>query len=396
MLPLALSACTAVSAIGRGLAATVEALRTRRSGLRPCDFEDVRLETWIGRVEGIEDVRLARGLEPFDCRNNRLAHLALATDGFAAAVRAAARRYGPERVAVVLGTSTSGILTCEHAYRRRDPATGRLPADFDYEHTHDLMSLGRFVRDALQLRGPVSVLSTACSSGAKTFGDAAELIAAGVCDAAIVGGVDSLCSMTLYGFGALELLAHGPSRPFAADRDGISIGEAAALALLERPDAAPGCRIGLLGVGASADAHHMSSPHPEGLGAASAMADALASAGLTPADIDHGHVHGPGTRANDVAEDLAVQRVLGRGPICSSTKGWTGHTLGTSGALEAVIAALCIEHGFVPGCLNVGELDPAMGSNIVVTNRYRPVRHVLSNSFGFGGSNCSLVLGALP
>ena len=218
MLPLTLSACTAVSAIGRGLAATVEALRTRRSGLRPCDFEDVRLETWIGRVEGIEDVRLARGLEPFDCRNNRLAHLALATDGFAAAVRAAARRYGPERVAVVLGTSTSGILTCEHAYRRRDPATGRLPADFDYEHTHDLMSLGRFVRDALQLRGPVSVLSTACSSGAKTFGDAAELIAAGVCDAAIVGGVDSLCSMTLYGFGALELLARGPSRPFAADR----------------------------------------------------------------------------------------------------------------------------------------------------------------------------------
>lgn len=396
MLPLALSACTAVSAIGRGLAATVEALRTRRSGLRPCDFEDVRLETWIGRVEGIEDVRLARGLEPFDCRNNRLAHLALATDGFAAAVRAAARRYGPERVAVVLGTSTSGILTCEHAYRRRDPATGRLPADFDYEHTHDLMSLGRFVRDALQLRGPVSVLSTACSSGAKTFGDAAELIAAGVCDAAIVGGVDSLCSMTLYGFGALELLAHGPSRPFAADRDGISIGEAAALALLERPDAAPGCRIGLLGVGASADAHHMSSPHPEGLGAASAMADALASAGLTPADIDHVNFHGTGTRANDVAEDLAVQRVLGRGPICSSTKGWTGHTLGTSGALEAVIAALCIEHGFVPGCLNVGELDPAMGSNIVVTNRYRPVRHVLSNSFGFGGSNCSLVLGALP
>ena len=396
MLPLALSACTAVSAIGRGLAATVEALRTRRSGLRPCDFEDVRLETWIGRVEGIEDVRLARGLEPFDCRNNRLAHLALATDGFAAAVRAAARRYGPERVAVVLGTSTSGILTCEHAYRRRDPATGRLPADFDYEHTHDLMSLGRFVRDALQLRGPVSVLSTACSSGAKTFGDAAELIAAGVCDAAIVGGVDSLCSMTLYGFGALELLARGPSRPFAADRDGISIGEAAALALLERPDAAPGCRIGLLGVGASADAHHMSSPHPEGLGAASAMADALASAGLTPADIDHVNFHGTGTRANDVAEDLAVQRVLGHGPICSSTKGWTGHTLGTSGALEAVIAALCIEHGFVPGCLNVGELDPAMGSNIVVTNRYRPVRHVLSNSFGFGGSNCSLVLGALP
>ena len=153
------------------------------------------------------------GLERFDCRNNRLAQMALATDGFADAVRAAASRYGPERVAVVLGTSTSGILSCEHAYRRRDPATGTLPADFDYEHTHDLFSLARFVRGALGLQGPASVVSTACSSAAKTFGEAAELLAAGICDAAVVGGVDSLCGMTLYGFGALELLARGrPSR----------------------------------------------------------------------------------------------------------------------------------------------------------------------------------------
>src|SRR4051794_28765839 len=167
MLPLALSAYTAVSAIGCGASATLAALQTRRSGLLPCDFEDVRLETWIGRVGGIGDVRMPPGLERFDCRNNRLAQMALATDGFTGAVRTAAERYGPGRVAVVMGTSTSGILSCEHAYCRRDPATGALPPEFDFEHTHDLFSLARFVRSALGLQGPASVLSTACSSSAK-------------------------------------------------------------------------------------------------------------------------------------------------------------------------------------------------------------------------------------
>lgn len=396
MLPLAMSAYTAVNAVGRGADATLAALRERRSGLRPCDFEDVRLDTWIGRVDGLEAVAMPPGLERFDCRNNRLAQLALATDGFAAAIGDAARRYGPERIAVVLGTSTSGILSSEHAYRQRDPATGRLPPDFDYEHTHDLFSLARFVRAAMGLRGPASVLSTACSSAAKSFGEAAELIAAGICDAAVVGGADSLCGMTLYGFTALELLARGPSRPFAADRDGISIGEAAAFALLERPEAAPPGSVCLLGFGASADAHHMSSPHPEGVGAASAMAEALASAGLTPSDIDYVNFHGTGTRANDATEDQAVFRVLGGGPACSSTKGWTGHALGTSGALEAIIAALCIRHGLVPGCLNVDTVDPTFRSDIAIGNRRQPVGRVLSNSFGFGGSNCSLVLGVAP
>jgi 3-oxoacyl-[acyl-carrier-protein] synthase-1 len=343
-------------------------------------------------------VRLPPWLERFDCRNNRLARMALETDGFAAAARAAARRYGPERVAVVLGTSTSGIASCEEAYRRRDPADGALPPDFDYEHTHDLFSLARFVRTALGLEGPASVISTACSSGAKAFGDAAELMAAGACDAAIVGGVDSLCGMTLHGFAALELLAKGPTRPFAADRDGISIGEAAVLVLLERPEARPAGagaaeRVSLLGFGASADAHHMSAPHPEGLGAVRAMRDALASAGLSPADIDHVNFHGTGTKANDAAEDRAVFQVVGRGPACSSTKGWSGHALGTSGALEAVIAALCVARGLVPGCLNVGQLDPALRCDVALQNRERPVRRVLSNSFGFGGSNCSLILG---
>jgi 3-oxoacyl-[acyl-carrier-protein] synthase I len=294
---------------------------------------------------------------------------------------------------VVLGTSTSGILSSEHAYRQRDPVTGALPAGFDYDHTHDLFSLARFVREALGLRGPASVISTACSSAAKAFGEAALLIDAGVCDAAVVGGADSLCGMTLYGFNALELLASGPCRPFAADRDGISIGEAAAFALLEPPGAGP---VSLLGFGASADAHHMSSPHPEGLGAVLAMREALESAGLAAADIDYVNFHGTGTRANDATEDRAVLEVLGPEVPCSSTKGWSGHTLGTAGALEAVIGALCIQHGFMPGCLNLGTADPACGCTILTETVLRPVRRVLSNSFGFGGSNCSLVLGASP
>jgi 3-oxoacyl-[acyl-carrier-protein] synthase-1 len=294
---------------------------------------------------------------------------------------------------VVLGTSTSGILSSEHAYRQRDPVTGALPAGFDYDHTHDLFSLARFVREALGLRGPASVISTACSSAAKAFGEAALLIDAGVCDAAVVGGADSLCGMTLYGFNALELLASGPCRPFAADRDGISIGEAAAFALLEPPGAGP---VSLLGFGASADAHHMSSPHPEGLGAVLAMREALESAGLAAADIDYVNFHGTGTRANDATEDRAVLEVVGPEVPCSSTKGWSGHTLGTAGALEAVIGALCVQHGFMPGCLNLGAVDPACGCNVLTENVERPVRRVLSNSFGFGGSNCSLILGASP
>ena len=394
MLPLSLSACTCVSAIGVGRAATLEALRSRRSGLRP--YADSGLSTWVGCVEGLDEVRLPPELERFDCRNNRLASVGLAADGFAAAARAAARRWGPDRVAVVLGTSTSGIASAEDAYRRRDPASGRLPADFDYRHTQDLLSLPGFVRAALGLRGPASVLSTACTSAAKAFGEAAELMAAGLCDAAVVGGVDSLCDMTLHGFAALELVGRGPCRPFDTDRDGISIGEAAAFVLLERPEAGATGRVGLLGFGASGDAHHMSTPHPEGRGAIAAMRAALASAGLAAQAVDYVNFHGTGTRANDAAEDRAVLEVVGDGPPCSSTKGWSGHTLGTAGALEAVIAALCIEHGLVPGCLNTRALDPACRCRIALDNRQGPVRHVLSNSFGFGGSNCSLVLGPLP
>lgn len=393
MQPLSLAASTTVSALGIGREALRAALRNRRGGLRPADFPGGPEGIWIGRVPGLEDVALPDELAGFACRNNRLAEMALATDGFAKAVRAARERYGAERIAVCLGTSTAGIEETEQAYRRRAP-DGALPESFDFARTHDLQSLPRFVRARLGLRGPALAISTACTSGARSFLEAAVLIEAGLADAVVAGGVDTLCRMTLQGFASLELLSRGPCRPCAADRDGISIGEAAALVLLERADRAPRDGVLLLGAGASSDGHHMSSPHPDGLGAVGAMRAALAAAALGPTDVDYVNLHGTGTRANDAMEDRAVAHVFGaRGVPCSSVKGWTGHTLGAAGALEAVAAAICVEEGLVPGCLGVDEADPEFRSDVATANRAAPVRRVLSNSFGFGGSNCALVIG---
>jgi len=389
MTALAITALTAVSALGRGAAAHRDALLARRGGLRPNDF-DPAVGGWIGRVDGIEDHALPPDLADYDCRNNRLADMALRSDGFAERVAEARARYGPQRIATVLGTSTSGILSAEDAYRHRD-AAGALPPGFDYARTQDLYSLAAYVRAALGLHGPATVISTACASSARAFMDAANLICAGVCDAAVVGGADSLCRMTLQGFQALELISPGPCRPCAPDRSGISIGEAAGFALLERE----GTGLALLGAGASSDGHHMSSPHPEGAGAVAAMQAALRAARLDPASVDYINLHGTGTRANDAVEDIAVAAVFGDRVPCSSTKGWTGHTLGACGILELLLSAQCMDGGFVAGCLGVEQPDPSFRAQVATGTWERPVRTVLSNSFGFGGINCSLVLGTV-
>jgi 3-oxoacyl-[acyl-carrier-protein] synthase-1 len=238
------------------------------------------------------------------------------------------------------------------------------------------------------------VVSTACSSSAKVFAAAARMLAAGLIDAALVGGVDSLCLTTLYGFNSLELLSPEPCRPFAAERKGLSIGEAAAFILLERPaDSLNAEDVLLLGTGESSDAHHMSSPHPEGLGARMAMAAALQAAGLQASDIDYINLHGTATPSNDAAEGRAVAALFGDRVPCSSTKGATGHTLGAAGGLEAVISALALRHGFLPGGVNTRQVDPGIPIQYLTANRERAPRRVLSNSFGFGGTNCSLVLG---
>jgi len=338
-------------------------------------------------------VRLPAQLRAYDCRNNRLAELGLEQDGFCEAVHASAARWGRQRLGVFLGTSTSGILETEIAYRARDRLSGLLPVGFDYEHRHNSFSVSDYVRRALKLEGPVASLCTACSSSAKVFAAAQRMIDAGMIDAAVVGGVDSLCLTTLYGFHSLQLMARTACRPFDLRRDGLSIGEAAAFVLLERACGANDHAVLLLGAGESSDAHHMSSPHPDGAGARSAMRRALDAAGLQTRDVDYINLHGTGTPSNDSAESLAVSALFGTETPCSSTKAATGHTLGAAGALEAVICALALNNGLLPGGLNLSERDPQLTLNYLTHNRRAPLKTVLSNSFGFGGVNCALLFG---
>jgi 3-oxoacyl-[acyl-carrier-protein] synthase-1 len=389
--PLAMTAFCIASSLGVGRSATLAALRQGSSGLVPCRFETVDLPTYVGAVPGLEDVDPALG--HFDSRNNRLARLALLQDGFESAIESAKGRYGAGRIGVFLGTSTSGILQTEQAYRRRDPVSGRLPCDFSYAGTQSTFSLADFVRQTLGLQGPGLVVSSACASTTKVFATATRMIETGMCDAAVVGGADSLCLTTLYGFNALQLLADGPCRPFDARRGGLSIGEAAGFALLERPDKADAAVLHVLGVGESSDAHHMSAPHPEGVGATLSMKRALAAAGLRPEEIDYINLHGTATRIGDAAEDHAVVSLFGDATPCSSTKGHTGHTLGASGIVEAVIAALAITEGLLPGSPHTAARDPALRCRYVTAAETARVTRVLSNSFGFGGSNASLILG---
>lgn len=387
---------------------TLDALLQARQALKPCDFETVDLSTFIGEVEGVDDVAMPAGMQEYDCRNNRLARLGLEQDGFDQSVKAAIARYGADRIGVFLGTSTSGILETELAFRNLDKTTGALPENLVYGKTQNTYSVTDFTRRYFQLAGPAAAVSSACSSSAKVFSLARRMIEARLIDAAIVGGVDTLCLTTLYGFNSLNLLSSQACRPFDISRDGISIGEAAAFALLERvPDTAqdsfksiskstkPGSVL-LLGIGESSDAYHMSSPHPEGLGASMAMQQALQSAGLKPSDIDYINLHGTATPSNDAAEAKAVNAVFKnehREVPCSSSKGATGHTLGAAGAVEAVICALALQHGFIPGGLNTKSIDSELQLNYQLQNRPQALQRVMSNSFGFGGTNCSLIFG---
>lgn len=389
--PIAVSAYTATSALGRGRDAHLRALERFRTGLRPNDFGADPLACWIGRVDGIEDAALPDALAAWDCRNNRLAWLGLCQDGLIDQVAQAVERYGPDRVAVVLGTSTASIGATEEAYRRLED--GRIPADLRRAGVHEPHSLVAFAAEALGLRGPALTVSTACSSSAKVFASAERMIRLGVVDAAVVGGVDTLCGSVLYGFNSLELVSPQACRPFDRTRRGLSIGEAAGFALLERAEANPTAPR-LLGYGESSDAHHMSTPHPEGLGAELALRDALQRAGLRPAQVDYINLHGTASQKNDEVEAALVARTFPAHTRASSTKGFTGHTLGAAGIVEAAMALLAIEHGLVPGNLGGDDPDPACGPQFAWRNERRDVRIALSNSFGFGGNNACLAFGA--
>jgi 3-oxoacyl-[acyl-carrier-protein] synthase-1 len=388
----AITALTLVSAIGRGLDATEAALRNGRSGLSRCDFDGLSLNTYVGEVP-LEDSSVVPELAVYDCRNSRLAQLALRTDGFEDQVQLALARYRPGRIGVVVGTTTSGIQEAEHAYAERAALGTQSNRAFQFEYSQSHFSVTDFVRRYLGIQGPAFTVSTACSSSSKAFVDAQQLLSTDLCDAVVVGGVDSLCWMSLCGFNSLQLLSTRPCRPADANRDGLSIGEAAGFALIERSEAAEGrVLVRLLGTGESCDAHHMSAPHPEGQGAALAMHGALMRAKVNPADVNYINLHGTGTPANDRAEDLGICTVFGTGKPCSSTKGYTGHTLGAAGIVEVVISAIALRGGFMPGNLNLETPDREIRSEIVRESQSSHLRCVLTNSFGFGGSNCSLVL----
>jgi len=386
--PLAITAYTATSALGRGRRAHVEALRDRRTGLRDNDFTAAPLACAIGRVDGLEAQPLPAEFAEHDSRNNRLAWLGLGADGFLDAARAAIDRHGASRVALLVGTSTASIGSTEQAHCTLED--GRFAPAFASPSLHTPHSLGLFLEHVLGTRGPCSTIATACSSSAKIFAQGERLIRLGIVDAAILAGVDTLCGSVLFGFNALELVSPEACRPFDVARRGISIGEAAGFALLER-DGAGAPR--LLGYGESSDAHHMSTPHPHGLGARLALADAFARAGIGAHDVDYVNLHGTATVKNDEVEAALLVDTFPPTTRASSTKGWTGHTLGAAGILEAVITLLAIEHGFVPGTLNTDTPDPPCDARLALANEERAVRVALSNSFGFGGNNCTLAFG---
>lgn len=393
--PLIITASSMVNALGRGKKATLDALQQKRSGL--VASKNLEFSTWLGHVEGVDDYALEESLTKFNCRNNQLAKLTLDTDNFRKAVNKAIDKYGSDRIGVFLGSSTSGSEETEKAYQNRDE-NGDLPVTFDMAHTHNLSSLLDYTQQSLGLTGVGQVISTACSSSAKVFAAAHRHIETGFCDAAIVGGVDTLTQISLYGFNSLQLTSSEPCRPCDEKRDGISIGEAGGFALLEPENLANSISgVVLKGYGESSDAYHMSAPHPEGRGAAKAIKNALDSAGLAATDIDYINLHGTATPSNDAAEDEALTSVFGTDTPCSSTKGWTGHTLGAAGITEALICMLVLKNQFLPVTLNLTMPDPSLNSMILLENsKLKPageIKYVVSNSFGFGGSNCSLIFG---
>lgn len=399
---LAIRAYTATTALGRGRAAQASALRERRGGLRRNDFgegdvADACLDTWIGRVDGLETSPLLADAARWECRNNRLAWIALQQDGLLEILAGLRARYGTERIAVVLGTSTASIGATEEAYARLENSGGaapRFPDDLARPTVHTPHSLGGFVQYATGLRGPCITVATACSSSAKLFAQAARLIAAGVVDAALVGGVDTLCGSVLFGFNALGLVSSQPCRPFDARRDGLSLGEAGGFAVLEKLErGGERAALTLRGYGESSDAHHMSAPHPEGLGARLAMSAALARAGIDASAVGYLNLHGTATPANDAIEARAVDALFPAGLHASSTKGWTGHTLGAAGIVESVFALIALEDGVLPGILNSHDRDAACGAQIRIDNAQAKIDYAMNNSFGFGGNNCSLVFG---
>ena len=389
---LAIGAYTATSAAGVGVQALQDSIENRQSGLRRNDLQNCDIDTWIGRVDGVEDVSLPPHLDHLFSRNNQLAWLGLRQDGLLQSVAQLADRVGPDRVGVIMGTSTSSIGRTEEAFTCLLPS-GQIAEEFQQQEVHSLHSPGFFVAEATGLTGPAITISTACSSSAKVFASAYRWINHGLVDAVLVGGVDSLCMSILYGFHSLELVSPELCRPFDHRRNGISIGEGCGYALVAREDLLPDAQLALLGYGESVDAYHMSHPHPQGEGAVIAMDRALERSKLTADSIDYVNLHGTASQANDRTEAHALARRFTDRTLVSSTKAWTGHALGAAGILEAIITLEAMRSGVNPGTLNCEQPDPELAFPVLTSNVRRAIRFGMSNSFGFGGNNASLIFG---
>jgi 3-oxoacyl-[acyl-carrier-protein] synthase-1 len=381
-----ITAIALCNSIGANRAEVCQALFDGRAGLGPSPIP-LPFDTVVGAV-GADLPKLPHELEAWSTRATRIASLLL--DDVRPELDRLRARWRPERIAVLLGTSTGGADVTETAYRHY-LTRGSLPDDYDLFRQHTFGGILHVVRELAGATGPAWMVSTACTSSAKPLASAARMISSGMIDAAIVGGIDTLCSMTLHGFHSLDALSKGACRPFSAERDGLNIGEGGAFLLLERE----GEPLAMLeGVGESSDAYHISAPHPEGLGAKLAMERAIAAAGCTASSVDHVNAHGTGTRLNDGSESAAIEALLGREVPVVSTKSYTGHMLGAAGATEVAIAVMNIVEGWIPASLRAEPIDPKIMVRINVERLDLPVHRVISNSFAFGGNNISVVIGA--
>jgi 3-oxoacyl-[acyl-carrier-protein] synthase I len=382
--PLPITAYSMCTPLGGDRASVVAALRHGKSGLQPPPFP-LPFSTLAGVVTA-DLPELPPMLASFQGRPARMAaHL---IEGLSEPLAKARERWQPHRIGLVLGTSTAGARATEIAYQEY-VATGHMPEAYDFRRQHCYGSVLEVIKGLTGISGPSWVISTTCTSSAKTLATAQRLIHAGLLDAAVVGGFDTLCAVTLTGFRSLDSLSEVACKPFSSERNGINIGEGGALLLIEREGEGQAL---LEGVGESSDAYHISAPHPEGEGASTAMERALSGAGVRASDVDCINAHGTGTPLNDLAEAKAILRVFGAAVPVVSTKGFTGHVLGGAGATEAAISLLTLEEGFLPASLGLEPKDPRITINVSDKSVSGPFRRIMSNSFAFGGNNVCVLM----
>ena len=376
-----------LSALGNSAEQIKQALTTEQNTLSLVSGFIPEKQVWVGAYQQPLIESIPAFLQDVDSRNLRFALTALSL--IETEIRDYTAQFDHKRLAIILGTSTSGIADNEKLLKQYFVNQ----ADMEVQHCKQEMgSLAKALQMYLGWEGPAYTISTACSSSAKAMAAGQRLINAGLADAVLVGGVDSLCQLTLNGFNSLESLSNDLCQPCGAQRDGINIGEAAGLFLLSK-ETAP---VMLMAAGESMDAWHISAPHPEGKGAAEAMQKALDRAGVTASDIGYLNMHGTATPQNDAMEIKAVHTVFQSYDVpISSTKHKTGHCLGAAGAIEAVICQqILADQSWLP-LHQSGSIDPELDEQNYVLNAQlpQPIHYVMSNSFAFGGSNISLIFG---